>query len=153
MKIKGNWRFFIVTTINFEYDRTGVSTLAQISAFLGGLFFSALLLLIQQKTEHQKLIFCNPQISEIQIIVIPLTVSVVLFVLSSFFLGVSCSVKSDTRFIKMANAAMIPFILGFLTFFVSLICVLLLADIFAGIIGTVIAIILTVWWFNIDKTD
>jgi glucan phosphoethanolaminetransferase (alkaline phosphatase superfamily) len=124
-----------------------------VSAFLGGLFFATLLILLEQGARFQIDVFeinlakdIVLRVTQTQIIAIPLTISIVLFVFSAFFYGIACSAPSQERFDEYAEEAGTPFIVGFISFFISLMIILMLIGVLIGVIGTLLAIGLTVWW-------
>jgi len=130
--------------------REGVSTLSQISAFLGALLFSAFLFLTQNKTSYQdySITIYNFQITEFDVIAIPLIISTILFVLAAYFLGISCCETGEKCFQKGAEKSLFLLIMGFVSFFISFIIVLFVADILICIIGGLVLIGVTYWMFR-----
>lgn len=126
-----------------RFNRDGMSTIAQISSFLGGLFFSALLLLIQNKRNYDVPLYDIIPFSKFQIVAYPLTISIILFVLTAIFYAFDC--VSDEQCNRETSITLSLFPYGFLSFFVSFVLVLFIADELLGIIGGVVIFLLVLW--------
>jgi hypothetical protein len=123
-----------------RYMRDGVDTLSEVSAFLGGIFFTGLLLLVQQQG--------NLENTELYLIAVPLSISIVLFVFSSIFFAFACSNADDDKFNKMADDVSTLFLLGFTSMFVSLFALLLLVHTVIGILGIALSGLVLFWWIR-----
>jgi len=124
-----------------------------VSAFLGGILFTALLILIQQGEHFETIIFQANLTGDFvftvtlgNIIAFPLSISVILFVFSAFFFGMACSAKEDEDYYRKCNAAVNPLIVGFFSLFVSLFVILMLINIVVAIVGLILEFLLIVWW-------
>jgi hypothetical protein len=141
-----------------SYNREGVDTLSEVSAFLGGILFTALLILIQQGESFNTIIF-EANLTQAfvftitlkDVIAFPLAITIILFVFSAFFFAIACSEKSEKGCDKLADIATSPFTAGLLTFYVSLFVILLLVNVVIAIVGIILAIWLTVWWSRAIK--
>ncbi|MFZ1897398.1 hypothetical protein [Methanoregula sp.] len=128
--------------------REGISAVSNVCAFLGGLFFSALLLIFQQKASYQTIIIPIPlfPITALQLIAIPLTISIILLIFSAVVFGMASAEADDKDFKRQTDLALTPFVLGLGSFFVSFAIVLLLVDLLVALIGIFLSIGVTVWW-------
>jgi hypothetical protein len=138
--------------LSFVFNRDGISTLATICGVLGGLFFSALLILIQQKSEYQSLKIPYFSFPAYQWIIIPLAISIIFFIFSAVFMSIACANPNDKKFQQQTNVAIIPLLFGILSFFLSFSIILYLADIFACIIGASFSLFIVIWWGHKLKT-
>jgi len=105
-------------------NRDGVTAYSHVAAFLGGLLFTALLILIQDSEKFQNIVF------------------------AAFLFGVASSKFSQKDFERVSNIAVQPFTVGFFMFFVSMSVILLIIDTFTGIVGTALSVTLIVWWLR-----
>lgn len=136
-----------------ENIREGYDTYSEVSAFLGGIFFTGLLILVQQREKFDvTLLEINLQehfmirISQLHLIAIPLSISVIFFVFSSIFFATAC-VKVEPRDVeKYADDALYIFIIGFFSMFVSLFVVLAIVDIFVSVLGIILSLGTFIWW-------
>jgi len=136
-----------------SFSREGVDTLSEVSAFLGGILFTALLVLIQQGEKFETTLLEANLTQDIvlritlsEVIAFPLSISIILFVFSAFFLGIACSQKSEGECEKMANVAINPLIAGFFSLYVSLFLILYLVNVVIAGVGIILAVGLTIWW-------
>ena len=137
------------------YHREGINTFSEVSAFLGGLFFTSLLIVVQQREKFDvTLLEINLQehftirISELHLIAIPLSISIILFVFSSVFFAIACSQVEQSDLDEYTDDAAIPFVFGLLSMFVSLFVVLFLVDIFVSVLGIILSIGTLIWWIR-----
>jgi len=138
-----------------ELSREGVDTLSEVSAFLGGIFFTGLLILVQQRNQFELTLSeitlqgnLKIRITQIHMIAVPLSISVILFVFSSLFFAIACCESEETRFEKLTDVALNPFILGLLSVFISLFAVLSMVDISVSVFGMIISVATFVWWLR-----
>ena len=76
----------------YDLSRESCDTFSEVSAFLGGIFFTALLILVQQREKFDIALLeielegsFTIRFSELHIIAIPVSISVILFVFSAIF--------------------------------------------------------------------
>ena len=137
-----------------RYSREGVDTFSEVSAFLGGIFFTGLLILVQQREKFDVTVLeTNLQhftirISQLHLVAIPLSISVILFIFSSIFFAIACSQVDQSNLEKMADDAFMPFILGLFSIFVSLLVVLALIDVFVSMLGFALSLGTLLWWLR-----
>ena len=135
------------------FHRVGVATFSELSAFLGGIFFTSLLILVQQREKFDVVVLeTNLQnftirISQLYLIAFPLSISVILFIFSSLFFANACNAPTQSTLERIADLALSPFIFAFLSMFISLFVVLAIVDIVVGLLGIIISVV-TVAWFG-----
>jgi len=135
------------------YQREGVDTFSEVSAFLGGIFFTSLLILVQQREKFDVTLLeinlletLKVRISELHLIAVPLSISVILFIFSSVFFAIACSKTEQDEVDKFAEDASNPFVLGLISMFISLFVVLAIVDIVVGVLGIILAVGTLIWW-------
>lgn len=138
-----------------EYSREGVNTLSEVSAFLGGIFFTSLLILVQQREKFDALLLeislqenFTISISQLHLIAIPLSISVILFIFSSLFFAFACSRVEQSELDRLADKAANPFTFGLLSMFISLFVVLFIVDVVVGLLGIIVAVGTFTWWLK-----
>ena len=136
-----------------SWSREGVDTLSEVCAFLGGIFFTGLLILVQQREKFDiTLLAINVRedltirISQIHLIAIPLSISVIFFIFASIFFAIACSKVKPSDLQEFAEDAVMIFLLGLLSMFISLFVVLAVVDIFVAVIGIILAVGTLIWW-------
>lgn len=138
-----------------SYAREGVGTLSEVSAFLGGIFFTALLLLAQQREKFDNVLlkaklseYLTIHVSQLHVIAIPLSISATLFVFASVFFAVACSQAEQNRVDDCADDAAVPFTAGLISMFISLFVILILVDIFVSVLVIILSIGSLAWWIK-----
>ena len=121
-----------------QRDRTGLEALTEASAFLGGIFFTALIFLVDKKEQLGSIPHIN--ISTATIIAIPLSFSVIMFVYSTFIFAVTCNSKEENYIITGNNTGLTFFAIGFFSMFVSLSIFLFAVDLIVGFFGLTVMI-------------
>lgn len=135
-----------------EWNREGVDTLSEVSAFLGGIFFTGLLILVQQRDKFDSALLefhisnLTIRITQLHLISIPLSVSIILFIFSSFFFAIACCKVTQEELDLLADEAFNPFVLGILSMFLSLFAVLILIDIVVALLGVILSVGALWWW-------
>jgi len=140
-----------------QFSREGTDTFSEVSAFLGGIFFTALLILVQQRSEFDATLFeitlnenLTISITQLLLIAIPLSISIILFVFSSIFFAIACSQVDQGKLAKQANAAGVPFIIGLFSMFVSLV-VLVIVHPIVGLLGVIVSVVTFLWWVRVIR--
>jgi len=137
-----------------KYNRDGINTLSEVSAFLGGIFFTGLLILVQQREKFDiALLVINLReysirISQLHLIAIPLSISVIFYIFSSIFFGIACSKVTQEELDELADDAALVFVVGLFSTFISLFVVLLLVDIVVGVLGIILSVGTLIWWIK-----
>jgi len=141
-----------------NHTREGLSALSAVSAFLGSIFFTALMILFQSpEAFNQNLLdfkindSTSIAVNQRMIIAFPLTITIVLFILSAFFMAIACSRKELADCNRLADVAINPFLAGFLSFFVSLFVILAFINIIVAVVSISLSIALTAWWGKATK--
>jgi hypothetical protein len=116
-------------------DRSGLEALTEVSAFLGGIFFTSIIFLVQQKEALGIVPFIN--ISQVTFASIPLAFTVVMFVFAAICFAVACNSSNEQMMKRNENLAMQFFLFGFLSMFISLGIVLFIVDLLVGIVGII----------------
>jgi hypothetical protein len=134
--------------------REGISNFSKISAFAGALFFSALVLLINQREYCDKNVIPSIPIlntlpyinailvTEFQIVAFFLSISIIIFSICAYGYAGACNSESDSTFQSLANLVNPLYFIGFLSFLISLIAILVIIDIYIAIISAFVIVIL-----------
>jgi hypothetical protein len=128
--------------------------MSQVASFLGGIFFTSLLILIQLREAFSAILFIfeifehvKININEFYLIAIPLTLSVVTFIFSAIRFAGACLNENPEELASSAKSAYVIFRTGFVSMLFSLSAILLSTDISLGLLGILfIAIIVAYLW-------
>jgi hypothetical protein len=133
-----------------DVKRDGASTLAQISAFLGALLFSAFILIVEQKTNFSGEIFTvfSYHVTAFQFIAIPLIISIILFIAAAYFFGIACCEVGEKCYKKVVGESMLIFLEGMMAFFVSFLIFLFFIDIIIFLVGGIALGCVIIWMFR-----
>lgn len=139
----------------WKFSREGVNTYSEVSAFLGGIFFTSLLILIQQREEFDFMLLeinlseqIKVDVRLLHLVAIPLSISVILFIFSAIFFATACITVDDQELDKRAGDALDVFILGIFSMFISLAIILFVVSIITGLLGIAVMIGTFAWWIK-----
>jgi hypothetical protein len=131
---------------NSTKERSGLDPLTEISAFLGGIFFTALILLIERKEDLGDIVILN--ISPIVLIAVPLSFSMITFIFAGLCFATSCNAKTEYAYQKLEDVGYSFFIVGFISMFISLSIILFIVDLIVGVIGLIFIIGSFTYWMS-----
>ncbi|MCW3983013.1 MAG: hypothetical protein NWE96_03345 [Candidatus Bathyarchaeota archaeon] len=133
-------------------NREGVSTFSAVSAFLGSIFFTALIILFQSPDAFKQSLLdlkinetLSIVITQRLIIAFPLMITIVLFIYSAFFFAIACCRDAQEDCSMLTDVAITPFLVGFLSIFVSLFVVLAFIEVIVAVVFVLISICLVLW--------
>lgn len=136
-----------------EFSRAGVDSLVSVSAFLGGLFFAVITLLVNQGGMFSELLFQVQlveglliRVTRVFIIAIPLTFSSIVLMFSAIFLGFTATLPEPGWMDASARKASELFALGIISSVISLFVVLLLIDLLLSFVGITLTFGILFWW-------
>ena len=143
-----------------RHTKEGLSSTSAVAAFLGSIFFAALLILFQSPEMFTQNLLeikvtesLSININQRMIIALPLTITIVLFIFSAFFISIACNRSKMEDCDRLADVAITPFLLGFLSFFASLFVVLALINILVAFVAISLSVILLFWWEKTIKRE
>jgi hypothetical protein len=126
--------------------------MAEVSAFLGGLFFPALLILIQAKDMFSYVLFqakffeITLSLNSLQVVATPLSISIVLFTFSAIRFAGASSYDSLKELNHTSRPAYTTFRLGLISMIICLCAILFFVDLFVCLLG-IVSIVATVSYF------
>ena len=141
-----------MSTSRDRWNRTSCVAMAEVSAFLGGLFFTALLILVQPKDMFSgvlfefKLLEIIISFNSLQVVATPLSISIVLFIFSAIRFAGASSYDSLKELNYNAQPAYTTFRLGFISMIMSLCAILFFIDLFVFLLG-IVSIVATISYF------
>ena len=131
-----------------KYSKGGVSAFLSTAAFLGGISFTSLLLLIKEDSLFQTthILYDSFIITDLQIISTPLTISVILFITSSILFCIELTLFDESLFYIMTPKVLFLFLFGFIFLIVSLFSIIFLINVTLFFLNLFIFCIITIWW-------
>jgi hypothetical protein len=126
-----------------EMDRATCEVWATVSTFLGGIFFTSLILVMQERAKFDySFTFMGTVINAVDMISFPLALTFVMFTFAAIcFADASWRQKSG-----LVDAAMGFFAIGFFSLLVSLVLVLLQISVTVAVFGLILCILATIRW-------
>ncbi len=126
--------------------------MSAVSSFLGGIFFTATLLLIDTRSSLDVQVlsidffgYFNGILTAFYFIAIPLVLSAITFIFSAIRFAGVCSSENEREFNLGALPAYKIFKIGFLSLLISLSAILLSVDVWIGLIGILAIVIVTIY--------
>jgi len=118
---------------------------SQICTFLAGIFFTCIMLIVQQKEKFDyELEIVGFRVRAVDMISLPLTVTFLLFVFDAFIFATAS--QSDEHARMFRNRAVYLFYSGVIIMLISLFSILVQISLWLAFIGVVTAIVLTLYW-------
>jgi len=134
--------------------KEGLSAFPEISAFLGGISFTILTLIIQED-EKFNLLFYKININNIEyvikyldVIAFTLSFSIFSFIMCTIFFGISCMQKKEEVFNDMAQKSFCLFIIGFFTLGISVFVLIYVINIVIFILSFLYSVFVLAWWWR-----
>lgn len=126
--------------------RSGIlGTYSQICTFLAGIFFTCILLIVQQSEKFEySLDLANFKVRAIDMISLPLSVTFLTFVFDAFIFASSS--QSDEHAKLFRKRAVYLFYLGVILMLISLFSILAQISLWIAFVGIGLAIVLTFYW-------
>lgn len=131
----------------------GFYAFPEIAAFLSGLFFTILLLIIQSKDDYSDTFtFFKITISNLFIITTPIMLTSILFLFATIFSVLACMASTD-RNLSYALYSTILFFIGIFFMLVSIFVIFLLLNIWMAVVSLLLSLLLLYGGFAIDWTS
>jgi len=128
-----------------------LGTMAKICTFLAGIFFTCIILILQQREKfyyYIDTVIFKFRIQALDTYVAPLTLTFIIFTFATIIYASACGTVEQRKRNKLENKASFLFGLGFFSMFFSLFCILCQASFWIGLMGAGLAFLLFIYWIR-----
>jgi len=143
-----------------RWDKAACEAMSEVSSFLGGIFFASILMVIQQKKAFSNVLlkleiskYSEVIINELHIVMIPLALSIVMFIFSAIRFAGACSLVDSVDVDYSARPAYAAFRVAFISMLISLSVILLLTDVLVGLCGILFILIAGIYFAKRDDSQ
>ena len=131
-----------------KYPKSGIGAFLSVAAFLGGISFTCLLLLIQQDSLFQtpRITYNDIVVTDLHIIAVPLAFSVILFITSTILFSIALTFFDEELFSKMSSKILTLFVFGFVFLIASVFIIVYLINVILLYLCLSLFFVVTTWW-------